>query len=88
MPVHLTQGTAPGKSFSEEKAGQIDEEVFRFVEEARLRVQKILGDHHPVLDKLAHMLSQKEMVMGIELRKMLGKEVPEQSSAETQVSQP
>ncbi|MCB2147298.1 MAG: ATP-dependent zinc metalloprotease FtsH [Deltaproteobacteria bacterium] len=63
---------APGKDYSEEKAGQIDEEVARFVEEAHQRVQQILSDHRTVLDELAALLSQKEMVTGSELRKMMG----------------
>jgi len=59
--------------FSEEKAGQIDEEVTRFVEEAHQRVREILSERRNVLDDLAHLLSKKEVVQGEELRKMLGK---------------
>ena len=64
---------APSKTYSEEKAGQIDEEVARVVEEAHQRVQGILSGRRKVLDDLAHLLSQKEIVQGPELREMLSK---------------
>ena len=73
QPMFLPAGFSPGKNYSEEKAGQIDEEVARFVEEAHQRVTKILSDHRTVLDELAQLLSRKEVVTGAELRKMLGK---------------
>jgi len=73
QPMFLPESFAPGKTYSEEKAGQIDEEVTRFVEEAHQRVLKILSERRNVLDDLAHLLSQKEVVQGEELRKMLGK---------------
>ena len=73
QPMFLPESFAPGKTYSEKKAGQIDEEVTRFVEEAHQRVLKILSERRNVLDDLAHLLSQKEVVQGEELRKMLGK---------------
>jgi cell division protease FtsH len=71
--MFLPESFAPGKNYSEAKAGQIDEEVKRIVEEAHQRVRKILSERRTVLDDLAHLLSQKESVQGEELRKMLGK---------------
>jgi cell division protease FtsH len=85
QPAFLPAGFSPGKSYSEEKAGQIDEEIARFVDEAHQRVKKILGDHRTVLDDLARLLSRKEMVTGAELRKMLGK-TPEAPVAEPPTS--
>ena len=73
QPMFLPESFAPGKTYSEAKAGQIDEEVTRFVEEAHQRVLKILSERRNVLDDLAHLLSQKEVVQGEELRKMMGK---------------
>jgi len=81
QPMFLPESFAPGKTYSEEKAGQIDEEVTRFVEEAHQRVLKILSERRNVLDDLAHLLSQKEVVQGEELRKMLGKTPAESSPA-------
>ncbi len=71
QPVFLPESFSPGKNYSEAKAAQIDEEVTRFIEEAHQRVRKILSEQRPVLDDLAHLLSQKESVQGEELRKML-----------------
>jgi cell division protease FtsH len=73
QPMFLPEGFAPGKTYSEEKAGQIDEEISRVVEEAHQRVRGILSDHRNVLDDLARLVSQKEVVQGEELRKMMGK---------------
>jgi len=64
---------APSKTYSEEKAGQIDEEISLVIEQAHQRVRGILTDHRDVLDDLAKLVSQKEVVQGEELRKMLGK---------------
>jgi len=71
--MFLPEGFAAGKTYSEEKAGQIDEEISRVIEEAHQRVQQILSSHRDVLDDLAHLVSQNEIVQGEELRKMLGK---------------
>ena len=85
QPMFLPGSFSPGKTYSEEKAGQIDEEVARFVEEAHQRVRNILSDHRNVLDDLAHLLSRTEIVTGAELRKMLGKP-PEEPSTVPQAS--
>jgi cell division protease FtsH len=71
--MFLPESFSPNKTYSEEKAGQIDEEIFRVVDEAHQRVRGILSAHRSVLDDLAHLVSQKEIVQGEELRKMLGK---------------
>ena len=76
QPMFLPESFAPGKTYSEEKAGQIDEEVTRFVEEAHQRVLKILSERRNILDDLAHLLSEKESVQGDELRKMLSASTP------------
>ncbi len=81
QPMFLPAGFSPDKNYSEAKAGQIDEEVARLVEEAHQRVRKILVERRNVLDDLAHLLSRRESVQGEELRKMLGKP-PEERSIE------
>jgi cell division protease FtsH len=85
QPMFVPESFAPAKTYSEEKAGQIDEEVARFVEEAHQRVRKILSEKRKVLDDLAQLLSRKESVQGEELRKMLGK-TPEKPSAASPAS--
>jgi cell division protease FtsH len=72
-PMFLPESFSPNKTYSEEKAAQIDEEVSRVVEEAHQRVKGILADHRKVLDNVAHLLLEKEMVQGEELREMLSK---------------
>jgi cell division protease FtsH len=71
MPENLMPGS--GKTYSEEKAAEIDNEISRVMEEAHQRVLKILAERRPVLDDLARLLLDKEIVQGEELRKMLGK---------------
>ena len=84
QPMFLPGSYAPSKTYSEEKAGQIDEEISKVMEQAHQRVRGILSAHRKVLDDLAHLVSQKEIVQGDELRKMLGKTADESS----QVPQP
>jgi cell division protease FtsH len=50
--MFLPESFSSGKNYSEAKAGQIDEEVARFVEEAHQRVRKILSERRAVLDDL------------------------------------
>jgi len=76
QPMFIPENFAPGKTYSEEKAGQIDEEISRVIEQAHQRVRGILSAHRNVLDDLAHLLSQKEVVQGEELRKMLSESRP------------
>jgi len=76
QPRFLPESFTPSKTYGEEKADQIDEEITRIIEEAHQRVRGILSAHRNVLDDLAHLLSQKEIVQGEELRKMLAKSKP------------
>jgi cell division protease FtsH len=76
QPMFLPEGFTPSKTYSEKKAAQIDDEVTRVIEEAHERVRGILSAHRKVLDKLAHLLSQEEVVQGEELRKMLSESNP------------
>jgi cell division protease FtsH len=71
--MFLPESFSPNKTYSEDKAGQIDEEIFRVVDEAHQRVRGILSAHRDVLNDLARLVSQNEVVQGEELRKMLGK---------------
>ena len=73
QPMFFPEGFATNKAYSEKKAAQIDDEVTRVIEEAHQRVRGILSARRNVLDDLARLLSQEEMVQGETLRKMLGK---------------
>lgn len=61
-PVFLSERFSPAKTYSEGKAVQIDEEISRVVEEAHQRVRQILADRRNVLDDLAHLPLEKEVV--------------------------
>jgi cell division protease FtsH len=74
--MFLPESFSSGKNYSEAKAGQIDEEVARFIEEAHQRVRKILSERRTVLDDLARLLSRQESVQGEELRTMLSAATP------------
>jgi cell division protease FtsH len=79
--MFLPESYAPGKTYSETRATQIDEEISSVMEKAQERVRKILSERRKVLDDLAHLLSQKEMVQGEELRKMLSESAAEIAAA-------
>ncbi|MEI9478522.1 MAG: ATP-dependent zinc metalloprotease FtsH [Deltaproteobacteria bacterium] len=76
QPMFLPESFTSGKTYSETKATQIDEEISRVIEKAHERVRKILSERRNVLDDLAHLLSQKEIVQGQELREMLAASKP------------
>jgi len=76
QPMFFPENFTSSKTYSEEKAAEIDGEITRIIEEAHQRVRKILSEHRKVLDDLAHLLSQKETVQGKELRKMLSESRP------------
>ena len=80
QPMFLPESFTPSKTYSETKATQIDEEISRVIEKAHERVRKILSERRKVLDDLAHLLSQKEIVQGQELREMLSKSTPGMAS--------
>ena len=69
LPDNFTQN----KNYSEEKAAEIDEEITRLMEEAHKRVRDILKARRTVMDALAALVSQREIVQGDELRMLMGK---------------
>ena len=69
--MFLPEGFSSGKNYSEAKAAEIDSEITRLVDEAHKRVLVILSKRRNVLDKLAHLLAEKESIQGEELRRML-----------------
>jgi len=76
QPMFQPESFAAGRAYSEEKAGQIDEEIARFIEEAHQRVRSILSERRSVMDHLAHLLSKEESVQGEVLRKMMSESWP------------
>jgi cell division protease FtsH len=76
QPMFPPEGYTPNKTYSETKATQIDEEISTVIELAHQRVRNILSERRGVLDDLARLLSEKEIVQGQELRDMLAGSKP------------
>ncbi len=81
QPMFLPENYTPNKTYSETKATQIDEEISAVMEQTHQRVRKILSERRKVLDNLAHLLSEKEVVQGEELRQMLSESANQGSGA-------
>ncbi len=64
-------GLSGGREYSEETAQAIDEEVKKIIEGTDERVRTILQDQRNMLDKLAKLLLEKEVVEGDELRDLI-----------------
>ena len=79
QPLFAPDNFSQNKTYSETKAAEIDEEIARVIDEAHKRVQTILTERRKVLDDLARLLSEKEIVQGDELRSMLSAFTPEAS---------
>ncbi|HXZ37632.1 MAG TPA: ATP-dependent zinc metalloprotease FtsH [Thermodesulfobacteriota bacterium] len=75
-PMFLPESFGPSKVYSEEKAAEIDEEVSKVVEDCHQRVRRILGEKREVLNRLARLLLEKEVVQGDEMRALMGKSGP------------
>jgi len=71
QPMFLPENYSPHKTYSETMATQIDQEISTVMEQTHERVRTILSERRKVLDDLAHLLSEKELVSGEELRQIL-----------------
>jgi cell division protease FtsH len=59
------------KRYSEETARNIDAEISRIVQEAHHRVRKLLDSHRPVLERLAKVLLEREVIERDEVSRMV-----------------
>ena len=59
QPVFLPENYTSGKSYSETRATQIDEEISRVMEQAQERARNILSERRKVLDDLARLLKRE-----------------------------
>ncbi len=84
-PGFLDGGEGPGmaqeRNYSEATAETMDQEVRRVLNEAHDRAFSILEGQRAVLDQLAHLLLEKEVVERAELRELLGKPPEEPGDA-------
>ncbi len=70
-PLFLEIMSGGSKDYSEATAQEIDREVHHLVEKAHHRAREILESRHPVLEKVAKVLLEKEVIEGEELRQLL-----------------
>ena len=71
-PLFLETMLPPGaKDYSETTAQEIDREVNELVTRAHRRAEEILKQHRDILEKVAKILLEKEVLEGEELRKIL-----------------
>ena len=59
------------KDYSEKKAADIDKEVEEILEQAHRRVRELLSAQRPLLEHLASVLLEKEILEGEELRRLI-----------------
>ncbi|MBI3796308.1 MAG: ATP-dependent metallopeptidase FtsH/Yme1/Tma family protein [Deltaproteobacteria bacterium] len=71
---------ATKKDYSEEKAAEIDKEVEDILERAHKQVRELLTTQKPLLEKLASLLLEKEVLEGDELRQIIHAVVAEDST--------
>lgn len=75
------QGLFQQKEFSEQTAQLIDEEVRKIIDERMVLVEKTLGEHRPLLEKIAKTLLEKEALDDEEFKALLGEEAPAETSS-------
>ena len=68
--VFLGRDFAQEKSYSEETAGIIDEEIKRIIDNSYTQAQKILSENRDKLDEVAAILIEKEKITGEEFDKI------------------
>ena len=61
------------RNYSEDTAQMIDQEVRSLVEEGHARAREIIGKGRELLDKLATLLEEKEVISGDQVKEVLGK---------------
>lgn len=71
--IFLGRELAEHKTYSEETAKKIDQEVKKIIESAYRRAKEILTKNKPTLVKLAERLKKEETLEGAELEKLLPK---------------
>jgi cell division protease FtsH len=82
-PLFLETIMPPGtKDYSETTAQEIDREVSNLIERAHRRAREVLEQCRDTLEKVAHVLLEKEVIEGDELRRFLNNAAKKDSSPE------
>jgi len=74
--IFLGQEFGEFKNYSEEIAGQIDKEVAKFIDGAKLSAQKILNRKRGLLEKIAKRLVEKETIEKEEFEELISGKKP------------
>jgi cell division protease FtsH len=61
----------PSQEYSEKTSREIDAEIKRIVDEAHVRARKILTAKKKILDKVAQILLEREVIQGEELKRLV-----------------
>jgi cell division protease FtsH len=69
--IFLETSVSTQKDYSEKKAAEIDKEVEEILAKAHRQVQELLTANKPLLEKLASLLLEKEVLEGEELRRII-----------------
>ena len=72
-PTQVLGMPGSDRSYSEETARRIDEEVTAILDDGYGRARRILNDQREVLERVVQVLFEREIMEGSELRQVLGK---------------
>ena len=70
-PIAFGERQLGNEPYSEEVAAQIDAEVTRIIDEAKLRAKNVISEHRAALDAIAKVLIEKETIERTEFEKIL-----------------
>ncbi|MBN2406914.1 MAG: ATP-dependent zinc metalloprotease FtsH [Elusimicrobia bacterium] len=70
--IFLGRELAQGREYSEKTAQLIDDGVKKIVENCHARARKILEEHRDQLNKLAETLVEREVIIGDDIKKVVG----------------
>jgi cell division protease FtsH len=70
-PIAFGDRQMGNEPYSEHVAEQIDAEVAKIIDEAKVRAEKVLHDHRDALDAIAKELTEKETIERAEFEKIL-----------------
>jgi cell division protease FtsH len=73
-PFFLEVGYKPPRAYSEETAHEIDEEVKKLINDAYEKSKILLESKRSVIERIAKILLEKEVLEGDELRRHLKEE--------------
>jgi cell division protease FtsH len=86
-PLFLGRDLVEEKNYSEATASIIDAEIKRIIDDCYSRAKKLIQENQEKLKLLANTLLEKEVLSGVEIRRMLGLTNPGISNANPPIQQ-